>query len=136
MSGSQTLRMEPPAAEPSPPIDPAAFRIGRDPDDAATLLIDRVAFALAVERRTPPTADALAQLRNDATVALTGFAFRHLHNSVEDIRREAVAEQRLGLRKPPGFAALLLASLLGSALVAAVMLYLQAHPEVLAGFAG
>lgn len=135
MSGSSTLRMEPVAAEP-PSIDPAAFRAGRDPDDAAAVLIDRVAFALAVERRTAPSTEGLSQLRNEATVALTSFAFRHLHNTMAEIRQQAVTEHLAGLRKPPGFGAMLLASLLGSAIVAASALWLASHPEHLAALFG
>lgn len=136
MSGSSTLRIDTAAAEAVPVIDPAAFRAGRDADDAAGVLIDRVAFALAVERHTAPSPEALTQLRNEATVGLTSFAFRHLHNSIGEIRQQAVAEHLAGLRKPPGFGALLLASVLGAGLVAVVVLWLQAHPETLAGLAG
>lgn len=134
MSGSSTLRMEPVAAE--PPIDPAAFRAGRDPDDAAAVLIDRIAFALAVERRTAPSTEALAQLRNEATVAATSFAFRHLHNNMAEIRQQAVTEHLAGLPKPLGFGAMLFASLLGSAVVATAALWLAAHPERLAALFG
>jgi len=135
MSGSSTLRMEPVAAEP-PALDPAAFRAGRDPEDAAAALIDRVAFALAVERRTPPSTEALTQLRNEATVAATSFAFRHLHNTMAEIRQQAVAEHLAGLRKPPTFGAMVLAALLGSLPVAAAALWLAAHPERLAALFG
>lgn len=140
MSGTNTVRIDPvatPAAATAPAIEPALFRAGRDPDDTAGQLIDRVAFAIAVERRTAAASpETLDQLRNEATVALTNFAFRHLHNSVAEIREQAIAEHRVTLRKPPGFAALLLASMIGSAIVATAVLWLQAHPELVAQFIG
>lgn len=133
MSGSQPLRTEPVVTS----ADPGLFRAGRDPEDATGALIDRVAFALAVERGTGAPSDAaLAGLRGEATVALTNFAFRHLHNSVAEIRQQAVAEHLSGLRPPLGFGAILLASLIGSAVVAAGALWLHANPGVLAGFVG
>jgi len=92
---------------------------------------------LAVERRTAPSAEALAQLRNEATVALTGFAFRHLHNTMTEIRQQAVTEHLAGLRKPPTFAAMFAASLLGAGAVAALALWLVvAHSDRLAAMFG
>ncbi|MFC7539406.1 hypothetical protein ACFQU2_07935 [Siccirubricoccus deserti] len=68
--------------------------------------------------------------------ALSEHAFRYLHNTVEQIRHDAVAEHLGGLRRPPGFARMVLANLLALVLVGLAAGWVALHPETLAGLAG
>lgn len=113
---------------------PAAYRSG---DGAEDILIAQVAFALAVETGSHPSATAEARdaLRSRAVTALSDFAFRYLHNRIEDIRREAAAEATARVRRPPGFAMLVLANLVALA-IAAGAAFIVAHPDLLAGRIG
>ncbi|TCZ57955.1 hypothetical protein [Roseicella aquatilis] len=111
----------------------AGFRAGRGPEDR---LVDLVAFALAAERDVRATPDSLPALRQDALRELSEHAFRYLHNSVEQIRREAVAEQMAMFRRPLGFGAVLLANLLALLLFAVAAGWLALHPATLAALAG
>lgn len=102
-----------------------AFRSGRDDDR----LVDLLAFAMAVEQGgAPPDRAEIARLRGLAATELSQEALRILHNQVQEIRREAVAEELAGLRRPLGFGTVVLANLLaigiGAALLALVWPYL------------
>ena len=66
-------------------------------------MTDLLAFGLAAERGGPVTPETVERLRQDAAKALTDYAFRYLHNTVEQVRRDAVAEHLGRLRPPPGF---------------------------------
>jgi hypothetical protein len=111
----------------------AAFRAGRPPEDR---LVDLLAFAMAAESGQPATPETIEQLRQDATTSLSDHAFRYLHNTVEQIRHEAVAEQLGKAPRPPGFGTLLLANLLALAIAGLVAGWLALHPATLAGLAG
>jgi|GEM_PF-2561497 len=90
-----------------------------------TRLRDLLAFGMAVEAGRPLGPDGVDGLRRKAEGDLHAFAFRHLHNQVEVIRREAAAEQIARTPRAPGFGAIVLAnlvaiaSLIGGALLAA-----------------
>lgn len=99
-------------------------------------LDDLLAFALAVDKRHPATPETVERMRHEAAAALSGHAFRYLHNSIEQIRREAVAEELGRVRKPPGFVALVMANLVALALAGGLAGWLALHPETLAGLAG
>jgi hypothetical protein len=113
--------------------DLAAFRAGRAPEDR---MIDLVAFALAAEAQLPATPDTVARLRQDALTALSDYAFRYVHNSVEDIRRTAIAEHAAQRPRPTSFLRLVLANLVALAAAGLVGGWLALHPETLAGIAG
>jgi hypothetical protein len=101
-------------------------------------LIAQLAYALAADAAppAPPTAEARDALRAQAVAALSDFAFRYLHNRAEDIRREAAAEARAAMPRPPGFGALVLANLLALAIAGGVGWVLATHPDLLAGRIG
>lgn len=80
-------------------------------------LRDMLTFAMAVETGKPPAPDGIAALRRKADADLHDYAFRLLHNQVEEIRRQAVAEQVDRAPRPPGFGGLVLANLTALALV-------------------
>lgn len=120
-------------AEAPDPSGVAAFREGRGEEQR---LVDLLAFALAAERQQTPTPDAIDRLRHEATAALSDHAFRYLHNTVEQVRRDAVAEHLGRFRKPPGFLSLVAANLVALALVAGAGCWLALHPETLAGLSG
>lgn len=124
-----------PGAVPARPEEIAlqAFRHGRAGEHR---LDDLLAFALAVERGQAATPETVERLRHEAASALSDHAFRYLHNSVEQIRRDAVAEQLGRIRKPPGFVALVAANLVALALAGGAAGWLALHPETLAGLAG
>lgn len=114
--------------------DPAAFRGSPGEEDA---LVSQLAFARAIERgETAPAPETIAALRAQATADLSDFAFRYLHNRVEEVRRDAVASLLSQLGRPPGFARLVLANLIALALAGAAGLWLATHPETLAGLIG
>jgi hypothetical protein len=115
------------------PLDLAAFRQGRGEAERMT---DLLAFGLAAERQESVTPEAIARLRQEATAALSDFSFRYLNNTVEQVRRDAVAEHLGRLRPPPGFLRLVLANLIALALAAAAGWWLMLHPETLAGLSG
>jgi hypothetical protein len=131
-----------PAAPPARPAGapaasfpgPAAFRAGSGPEDR---LIGQVAFAMAAEAGQPPRdAEAMQALRDQATTALSDFAFRYLHNRVEEIRREAAEEAASKASHGPGLGRLVLANLIGLAIAGGVVLLLLANPHLLAGLGG
>ncbi|MBL6455936.1 hypothetical protein JMJ55_11425 [Belnapia sp. T6] len=137
MASIETFRAGPPA--PAAPVpeprteaalpDPAAFRC----EDRLTGLL---AFALAAERGEPAAPEAVSRLQREAEAALCDHALRYLHNNVERLRQEAVAEQLGRLRRPPGFLRLMAANLAAMALVALAGGWLAMHPETLAGITG
>ena len=70
-----------------------------------------------------------------AIAALSDFAFRYLHNRVDEIRREAAAE---AAARPPrgGFLRLVLANLVALALAGGAWAFLARHPDLLARLTG
>ena len=121
----------PPAGSPAGPpfAGPAleAFRAGRsDVERTADLL----AFAIATERGYPRTPDAVERARRDADAALGDYSLRYLHNTVEQIRQEAVAEHLGRLRPPPGFVRLVTANLVAIAVASALAWWLGSRPEI------
>jgi hypothetical protein len=160
MATVETLRPEPsaaPTASSIPPADPPErpvapplrigdFRSGRQEDRLAELL----AFALAAEARERatdapgaggPDAEASPQAevercRAQAERELHDHAFRFLHNRVEEIRAEAIAEHHRRVPRPPGFLTLVLANLVTIGLAAAGAGWLHGHPEILESLLG
>jgi hypothetical protein len=111
-------------------LDPAAFRTGSGEDDR---LIGQVAFARAIERGDPGASpEAVEALRAQALAELSEFAFRYLHNRIEEVRREAVASQFQQIGRPPSFLRLVLANLVALLLAAAAGSWLAGHPDLLA----
>lgn len=127
------------AAQPAPsaaapiPVAPepalAAFRSGREEERLADLL----GFALAVEagEAAAPSAITVERHRCRAAAELHDHAFRFLHNRVEEIRREAVAEHLGAHPRPPGFFRLVLANLAAIAVAVAAGAWAAGHPELL-----
>lgn len=111
----------------------ASYRAGRPPEDR---VLDLLAFAIATEAGHPLTPEGLERSRQAAQSALSDHAFRYLHNSIDDIRREAAAEQLAKLPRPPGFGTILLANLIALAIAGILGAWLALHPETLAGLAG
>ena len=116
----------------SRPIDLSAFQGGPEADRLTGLL----AFALATERQADASPETVAQLRQEAEVALTDHAFRTLHNNVERLQRDAVQEQLGHLPRPPGLLRLITANLVALVLAAAGAGWLALHPQTLAGITG
>lgn len=139
MATTTTFRpdMSGPTEEPLTPSLPerdlAAFRAGRSTEDR---IVDLLAFAIAAEGGQPATPETIERLRQQAEATLSDHAFRYLHNSIEQIRREAAAEQLAKLPRPPGFGTLLLANLAALAIAGLVAGWLSLHPATLAGLAG
>lgn len=111
----------------------ADFRSGQGGDNR---LIDLLAFGLAAERGEPVTPELVEGLRREAAKALSDYSFRYLHNTVEQVRRDAVAEHLGRLRPPPGFLRLVLANLVALALAGLAGGWLALHPATLAGLSG
>ena len=132
MANVETLRPSPaqlPAQAGVTPADPAAFRT----EDRLTGLL---AFALAAERQEEASPETIARSQREAEAALCDHALRYLHNNIERLRQEAVAEQIGRLRHPPGFLRLVAANLVALVIVAAAGGWLALHPATLAGLAG
>ena len=113
--------------------DLADFRSGRGEDDRLT---DLLAFGLAAERGGPTSPEEVGRLRQEAAKALSDYSFRYLHNTVEQVRRDAVAEHLGRLRPPPSFLRLVLANLVALAVAGLVGGWLALHPATLAGLSG
>ena len=139
MATTTALRPEPsgpievPLSQGANDRDLSTYRAGRPPEDR---VLDLLAFAIATEASDPTTPEAVEQSRQAAQTALSEYAFRYLHNTIEQIRREAAAEQLAKLPRPPGFGAILLANLVALAIAGAVAGWLALHPSTLAGLAG
>jgi hypothetical protein len=112
--------------------DIAIYRAGRPSEERVA---DLLAFAIATEAGHPATPEGIEQSRQAAQSALSDHAFRYLHNSIDQIRREAAAEQLAKLPRPPGFGAMLLANLVALAIAGGVAGWLALHPATLAGLA-
>lgn len=97
------------------------------PEDA---MVDRLAFALAHERPDGLPAGGVETLRHEAAAQLSTFAFRYLHNQVEEVRRQAMAEQAARLRAPPGFLRLVAANLVALAIGSGVWAWAAANPDL------
>jgi hypothetical protein len=108
---------QPPAATPvatssgSPAVPAAALPEAWRPAPAEDRLPALLGFALAAEAGGPLRPEEAPARRAEAERLLTEWAFRHLHNRLDEIRREAVAEAQARQPRPPGFATLLLANL-------------------------
>jgi hypothetical protein len=90
-----------------------------------TRLRDLLAFGMAAEAgRIGP--DGVEGLRRKADADLHAHAFRHLHNEVERIRREAVDEERGRAPRADGFRRQVLANLAALTLFGVGLLALQA----------
>lgn len=124
---------EAPLIQRAPTREIENYRAGRSPEDR---VLDLLAFAIATEAGHAPTAEGMLQSRQAAQSALSEYAFRYLHNSIEQIRREAAAEQLAKLPRPPGFGAILLANLLALGIAGGAAAWLALHPATLAGIAG
>ncbi len=118
-------------AESNPAV--AAFRAGRGAEDR---VVDLLAFAMAAERGEEATPEAVERLRQEAGTALSDFAFRYLHNTIDQVRRDAVAEHLGQFRQPPGFPRLVLANLVALAVAGLAAWWLAQHPALLAGLSG
>lgn len=117
-----------PAAAPAEAPKLADFLSGQEEDR----LVDLLAYALAAEAQVPATQPAIERLRGRAAAELADHAARLMHNRIEEIRRDAVAEHLGTLRRPPGFATLVLANLVACALAGAAALWLSTRPDLLA----
>ena len=115
----------------APPL--ADFRAGRSEADRTA---DLLAFAIAMERGFAATPEAVERARRAADAALGDFALRYLHNSVERIRQEAVAEHLGRLRPPPGFPRLVAANLVALVVAGAAAAWLWTLPGGRAALAG
>jgi hypothetical protein len=111
----------------------ANHRAGRSSENR---IVDLLAFAIATESGHPLTPEGVEQSRQAAQTALSDHAFRYLHNSIEQIRREAAAEQLAKLPRRPGFGTILLANLVALAIAGGLAAWLALHPATLAGLAG
>ena len=119
----------------APPSGPAlaAFRAGRS---EAYRTADLLAFAIAAERGLAATPDAVERARQEADAALGDYSVRYLHNNIEQIRQEAVAEHLGRLRPPPGFPRLVAANLVALVVAGASAAWLWTSPEIRAALAG
>jgi len=136
MGTIEMIRQDPlPAANTSNSL---ADRLAGRP--AEERVVELLAFALAAEAGAAPAPEpavaAMAQHRQAAMTTLSEHAFRYLHNTIEQIRRDAVAEHLGGLRRPPGFGRLVLANLVALAIGGLAAAWVALHPEILAGLAG
>jgi hypothetical protein len=111
----------------------ASFRAGRS---EAERTADLLAFAIAAERELPATPDGIERARREADAALGDHSIRYLHNTVEQIRQEAVAAHLGRLRQPPGFARLVAANLVALALAGGAAALAWTRPEVRTALAG
>jgi hypothetical protein len=118
---------------PEPATSPAAFQADQPGDNRLAGLL---AFALAAERQEAADPETVARLKREAEAALCDHAFRYLHNNVEHLRREAVAEQLGHLPRPPGLLRLVAANLVALAIAGAAGGWLALHPQTLAGLTG
>lgn len=124
------------AVAPAPPPAAgllAAFRAGRSEVDRTA---DLLAFAIATERGLAATPDAVERARREAEASLGDYSVRHLHNSVEQIRQEAVSAHLGRLRPPPTFLRLVAANLVALAAAGAAGVWLWNRPDVQAAVAG
>lgn len=110
-----------PAVEPV--LTPAAFRSG-NPEER---LRDLLAFAFAAEEGRPSGVEGVDLLRRKADGELSAYAVRHLHNRIEEIRREAQKEALSGGPRPPGFLKLVLAALTAFLIGNALLFYAIWH---------
>ncbi|WP_203074877.1 hypothetical protein [Falsiroseomonas ponticola] len=109
---------------PPPPLPPLGSFL--TPGDGNRLR-DLLAFALAVEAARPLAPNGIEGLRREADAALEGYAFRSLHNRVEEIRLAAVQDHLGRLRPPPGFMTLVAANLVALLLLAGGALLAWRH---------
>lgn len=132
---TDTAMMASATAEPAGIAPPALPAIGAFLGSEETRLRDLLAFGLAVEAgRIGP--DGIEGLRRKAEADLNAHAFRHLHNEVERIRREAVDEERGRTPRDSGFFRHVVANLVALALFALGVLALQAaNPGLLPSLA-
>lgn len=104
------------------------FLTGRADERLAELL----AFALATEAG----GGAADPFRARAAADLADHAARTMHNRIEEIRRDAVADQLRSLRRPLGFGRTVAANLVALAIGAAAAAWLHGQPALLAWLLG
>ena len=128
------------STEPGPPVvlaptgpSLADFRAGRSDLDRVP---DLLAFAIATEQDYSQAPDGVERARRDADAALGDYSVRYLHNTVDQIRQEAVTAHLGGFRQPPGFLRLVAANLVALAIGGAVAGWLWTRPEVRAALHG
>lgn len=91
-------------------------------------LLDLLGFALHARAHAAGDAGQTPQTcRAQATAMFHDAAYRYLHNRVVEIRNEAISEQAVRLRRPPGLAKLVLANVLALLIVGAAGLVLSGH---------
>lgn len=95
-------------------------------------LVDLLAFAMATEAG----GGAAEPFRAKAAAALGDHAARTMHNRIEEIRRDAMAEQLRGLRRPLGFGRTVVANLVTLLIAAAAGAWLYGQPALLARILG
>ncbi|MXP61945.1 hypothetical protein E0493_01095 [Roseomonas sp. M0104] len=123
MPTQQSLRKEAEAEAASdaapPPASADTLPEGFRPAGAEDRLPVLLAYGLAAAAGSPRPEEAPAR-RAEAERALEEWAFRHLHNQAEVLRREGAREAIAGLRQPPGFGKLVLAGLVSLLLAALI----------------
>ena len=72
-------------------------------------------------------------VRDQAATALSDFAFRYLHNRVDEIRRDALAESVTKAAQGPGLGRLVLANLIALAMAGGAGYLLLTNTSLLAG---
>ena len=110
-----TPRAVPPPRAVAPPLPEIGAFLGKED----TRLRDLLAFGLAVEAGRPVAGPDIAELRRKADAELEAQALRTLHNRVEAIRHEAMAEQLGRMARPLGFGGIVAANLLALAVAVA-----------------
>jgi len=106
----------------------ADFLSGRAEDR----LTDLLAFALAAEAGDPPSAEAIERHRRRAAGELADHAARTMHNRIEEIRRDAVAEHLHAIRRPMGFIGTVLANIVALGVVLAIGWWVASDPALVA----
>ena len=95
-------------------------------------LTDLLAFALAAEGEEPAASDRVERLRRRAAAELADHAARAMHNRIEEIRRDAVAEHIGALRRPLGFVGTALANLVAIGAAVGLWWWIAGDPAMIA----
>jgi len=125
--GSNVTAMTKDVAPPAAP-NLADFTSGKAEDR----LTDLLAFALASEAAEPPGPDGVERHRRRAAAELADHAARAMHNRIEEIRRDAVAEHIGALRRPMGFLQTVIANLVALGAAFGLWWWIAGDPTLLA----